>query len=101
MKRLLRSLYFVVGACPKFSRFEAAVCEGDAQEGLAGGATEDIGVDPFFVLVVLLVDARFEGNEAAGFVLVEGGVDGAGLGDELMEFEWQDSLSKFGRQFYL
>jgi hypothetical protein len=48
----------------------------------------------FLVFVVLLVDSGFEGDEAVGFVLIEGGVNGARLGDELVEFERQDGVAR-------
>ena len=60
---------------------------------MASGAAEDVGVDAFLVLVVLLVNAGFEGDEAVGFVLIESGVDGASLGDELVKLEGQDGVA--------
>ena len=60
---------------------------------MASGAAEDVGVDAFFVLVVLLIDAGFEGDEAVGLVLVESRVDGASLGDELVKLEGEDGVA--------
>ena len=72
------------------------ICERDAEEWLAGGAAENVRIDELLVFVVLLVDAGLESNEAVGFVLVESGVDGPGLGDELMELERQDRVARPG-----
>ena len=61
---------------------------------MASGAAEDVGVDALLVFVVLLVNPGFERDEAVGFVLIEGRVDGTGLGDELMEFKRQNCVPR-------
>ncbi len=66
----------------------------ETQKCLAGGAAEHVRVDKLLIFVILLIDPGFQGNKAVIFVLVEGGVNGTGLGDELVELERQNSVPR-------
>ena len=62
---------------------------------MAAGSAEDVGKDRLLVRFVFLVHAGLKGNEAI-LVLIEGRVDRAGLGDELMQLEGKQRVALSG-----
>lgn len=55
---------------------------------MSAGTRKHIGVDQFFVVIIHFINTRFECDEAI-LVLIKRGINGAGLGNKLVQLERQ------------